>query len=173
MVLKRTGLGFSNVLQRRIQMKLVLSARKLLVHFYSPSWILFEDISGPAKNKITIKIVSQDKILYSTITCLSRGPLCIQNGTKEHKHPNVSGNILEEDVRPDMVINTQPLSNRTIILHWFCLKNEPGSSSVQTSNIEPSIKSFKIGRLYPTISQISWNNRQTTRSINWQERKEH
>ena len=70
-----------------------------------------------------------------------------------------------------MVMITRPLSNRTMILHRFCLKNEPGSSSVQTSNIEPSIKSFKIGRLYPTISQISWNNRETTRSLRWQGRK--
>ena len=137
--------GFSSALQRRIQMKLVLSATKLCSPLLFSVLDRLEDISRPAKNKITIKIVLHDKILYSTITCLSRGPLCIQKGTKEHKHPNVSGNILEEDVRPEMVMITRLLSNRTIILHQFCLKNEPGSSSVQTSNIGPYIKSFKIG----------------------------
>ena len=89
-----------------------------------------EDISRPAKNKITIKIVLHDKILYSTITCLSRGPLCICKCTKKPKHSNVSGNILEEDVWLDMVMITLPWSNRTIILHRFCLKNEPRNSSM-------------------------------------------
>ena len=43
----------------------------------------------------------------------------------------------------------------------FCLKNEPGNSSVYMSHMVSSMNSFKIDRLHHyLISQTSWNNKE-------------
>ena len=99
--------GFSSALQKSVQMKLVLSTRKLWVPLLFSVLDVVEDITRPAKSKITINILLHNKF-FSKITCLSRGPLCICKRTKKPKTSNVSGNILEEDVRLDMVMITLP-----------------------------------------------------------------
>ena len=145
--LKRTNLVFQVHSRKASEWRSFYQQENYRFLFCSLSWLWLKISPGLQRAKITINISLHNKI-FSKITCLSRGPLCICKHTEEPKHSNFSGRCLggrcparhgnnySTMIKPD---NYPPsiLSQEQTRTLFFVM-----------SNMESSMKSFKIERLY-------------------------